>query len=133
MANVREMSNSQLMELRKKMVDNINLIDRERQRRKEKTKEMKKSSFFSSLFPDDDEEEERRPSRKSKKKKKEKKLGGDKPRKIKATNDDLKYVLKKEGVSFSKNLKKSDLERLVRKHNLVNKAERHCKRRKVKP
>ena len=138
--SVREMSDSQLMELRRKMIANVDMIDRERQRRKDKTKEMKKSSFFSSLFPPSDDEEERREGgvkkKKNKKKikiKKERRSSGDegKSRKIKATNEDMKHVLRKDGVSFSKRLKKSDLERLVRRHNLVSKAEKRCKKRKT--
>ena len=135
--NVREMSDSQLMELRRKMIENINMVDRERQRRKDKTKEMKKSSFFSSLLGSDDEERPAAGGRKKKKKKKmkikkERREDEGKTRKIKATNEDMKYVLKKDGVSYSKRLKKADLERLVRRHNLVGKAEKRCKRRKVK-
>ena len=136
--NVREMSDSQLMELRRKMIENINMVDRERQRRKDKTKEMKKSSFFSSLLgsTSDDEERPAAGGRKKKKKKmkvkKERRDDVGKTRKIKATNEDMKYVLKKDGVSYSKRLKKADLERLVRRHNLVGKAEKRCKRRKVK-
>ena len=137
-SNVREMSDSQLMELRRKMIANINMIDKERQRRKHKTKEMKKSSFFSSLFASDDDNEERpasggRKSRKIRIKKERRTESREgKTRKIKATNEDMKYVLKKDGVSFSKKLKKSDLEKLVRRHNLVGKAEKRCKRRKSK-
>jgi hypothetical protein len=135
--NVREMSDSQLMELRRKMIENIKMVDKERQRRKDKTKEMKKSSFFSSLFtPSDDEERPAIGGRKKniKKKIKKERRGSDegKTRKIKATNEDMKYVLKKDGVSYSKRLKKSDLERLVRRHNLVGKAEKRCHKRKVK-
>ena len=138
--NVREMSDSQLMELRRKMIENINMVDRERQRRKDKTKEMKKSSFFSSLLGSTSDDEER-PAAGGRKKKKKKKMkikkerrSGDegKSRKIKATNEDMKYVLKKDGVSYSKRLKKADLERLVRRHNLVGKAEKRCRKRKVK-
>lgn len=120
------------------MIANINMIDKERQRRKHKTKEMKKSSFFSSLFASDDDNVERpaaggRKSRKIRIKKERRTESREgKTRKIKATNEDMKYVLKKDGVSFSKKLKKSDLEKLVRRHNLVGKAEKRCKRRKSK-
>ena len=59
------------------------------------------------------------------KSKKSKKL-----KKIKATNVAMKHVLKQRGVPFSNKLRKSDLEILIRKHNLIKRVERYSSRNK---